>query len=77
MVGIAAHELRQKAPAALQKQLEDLKKELSQLRVAKVTGSASSRIAKITQEDKESTERAKEKVRVACLTLSAAVTPMT
>ncbi|KAL8434552.1 hypothetical protein Efla_000068 [Eimeria flavescens] len=48
-VGITAHELRQKAPKDLQKQLEDLKKELSQLRVAKVAGSASSKLAKITQ----------------------------
>lgn len=48
-VGIAAHELRQKAPKDLQKQLEDLKKELSQLRVAKVTGAVASRLAKITR----------------------------
>lgn len=41
--------MRQKSPKDLQKQLEDLKKELSQLRVSKVTGSASPKLAKITQ----------------------------
>ncbi|CDJ68132.1 ribosomal protein L35, putative [Eimeria necatrix] len=49
MVGITAHELRQKAPKDLQKQLEDLKKELSLLRVAKVTGATPAKLAKITQ----------------------------
>lgn len=47
-VGVTAHELRQKSPKDLQKQLEALKKELSQLRVAKVTGSGAFKLAKIT-----------------------------
>merc|ERR1711959_120167 len=49
MVKVKAHELRSgnKRKADLQKQLDDLKTELSQLRVAKVTGGAPSKLAKI------------------------------
>eukprot|EP00735_Rhodelphis_limneticus_P008354 TRINITY_DN21280_c0_g1::TRINITY_DN21280_c0_g1_i1::g.16357::m.16357 TRINITY_DN21280_c0_g1::TRINITY_DN21280_c0_g1_i1::g.16357 ORF type:complete len:138 (+),score=61.35,sp/Q6PBC1/RL35_XENTR/72.36/2e-52,Ribosomal_L29/PF00831.18/1.3e-19,Ribosomal_L29/PF00831.18/1.2e+03,YSIRK_signal/PF04650.12/0.058,DUF1546/PF07571.8/11,DUF1546/PF07571.8/25 TRINITY_DN21280_c0_g1_i1:39-416(+) len=47
MAKVAAHELRNKSKADLLKQLDDLKKELSQLRVAKVTGGASSQVSKI------------------------------
>ncbi|CDI87444.1 ribosomal protein L35, putative [Eimeria praecox] len=49
MVGIAARELRQKAPKDLQTQLEALKKELAQLRVVRVANGVSSRVSKITQ----------------------------
>ncbi|CDJ46693.1 ribosomal protein L35, putative [Eimeria brunetti] len=48
-VGVKAHELRQKTPEELQTQLETLKKELSRLRVAKVTGATATRLAKIIQ----------------------------
>ncbi|OEH78565.1 ribosomal protein [Cyclospora cayetanensis] len=48
-VGITAYELRQKAPKDLQKQLEDLKKELSQLRVSKGAGGVASKLVKITK----------------------------
>eukprot|EP01097_Dermamoeba_algensis_P007110 TRINITY_DN4460_c0_g1_i1.p1 TRINITY_DN4460_c0_g1~~TRINITY_DN4460_c0_g1_i1.p1 ORF type:complete len:125 (+),score=33.03 TRINITY_DN4460_c0_g1_i1:114-488(+) len=47
MAKIKAHELRTQKKAELLKKLEDLKKELSQLRVAKVTGGAPSKLAKI------------------------------
>lgn len=42
-----AYELRNKQKAQLLKQLEELKTELGQLRVAKVTGGAQSKLAKI------------------------------
>eukprot|EP00027_Filamoeba_sp_ATCC50430_P004423 CAMPEP_0168551448 /NCGR_PEP_ID=MMETSP0413-20121227/6178_1 /TAXON_ID=136452 /ORGANISM="Filamoeba nolandi, Strain NC-AS-23-1" /LENGTH=124 /DNA_ID=CAMNT_0008581975 /DNA_START=58 /DNA_END=432 /DNA_ORIENTATION=+ len=44
---VRAHELRTKSKAELLKQLEDLRNELAQLRVAKVTGGAPSKLAKI------------------------------
>jgi len=47
MPKIKAHELRSKKKGELQKQLEELKNELAQLRVAKVTGGAPSKLAKI------------------------------
>jgi len=46
-VGVKAHQLREQPKSELTKQLEDLKQELSQLRVAKVTGGAASKLAKI------------------------------
>lgn len=42
-----ASDLRTKTKAELLKQLEDLKKELAQLRITKVTGGAGSKLAKI------------------------------
>eukprot|EP00339_Tiarina_fusa_P029157 CAMPEP_0117041940 /NCGR_PEP_ID=MMETSP0472-20121206/29247_1 /TAXON_ID=693140 ORGANISM="Tiarina fusus, Strain LIS" /NCGR_SAMPLE_ID=MMETSP0472 /ASSEMBLY_ACC=CAM_ASM_000603 /LENGTH=123 /DNA_ID=CAMNT_0004753065 /DNA_START=16 /DNA_END=387 /DNA_ORIENTATION=- len=47
MVKIKAFELRSKNRDELLKQLEDLKTELQQLRVAKVTGGAASKLSKI------------------------------
>merc|ERR1719465_278931 len=47
MVKIKTHELRSKTKSDLTKQLEELKQELAQLRVAKVTGGAASKLAKI------------------------------
>mmetsp|Transcript_5082 Transcript_5082/g.7737 ORF Transcript_5082/g.7737 Transcript_5082/m.7737 type:complete len:124 (-) Transcript_5082:130-501(-) len=47
MAKIKAFELRQKGKADLLKQLDELKAELSQLRVTKVTGGAPSKLAKI------------------------------
>ena len=47
MARIKVHELRNKSKAELEKQLNDLKLELSQLRVAKVTGGAASKLARI------------------------------
>ncbi|KAI8518219.1 large ribosomal subunit protein uL29-like [Branchiostoma floridae x Branchiostoma belcheri] len=47
MVKIKAHELRGKKKEDLLKQLSELKEELSQLRVAKVTGGAASKLSKI------------------------------
>mmetsp|Transcript_36461 Transcript_36461/g.46795 ORF Transcript_36461/g.46795 Transcript_36461/m.46795 type:complete len:140 (+) Transcript_36461:67-486(+) len=47
MVKVKAHELREKNREDLLKQLDELKGELSQLRVAKVTGGAASKLAKI------------------------------
>ena len=44
---IKAHELRTKNKSELLKTLEELKNELAQLRVAKVTGGAASKLAKI------------------------------
>merc|ERR1712137_598839 len=45
---IKAHELREKSKQDLQKQLEDLKNELAQLRVSKVSGQGGpSKLAKI------------------------------
>jgi large subunit ribosomal protein L35e len=44
---VKAHELRGKKKDELIKQLEDLKNELAQLRVAKVTGGAPAKLAKI------------------------------
>merc|ERR1711911_343104 len=44
---IKCSELRTKMKEELTKQLEDLKHELSQLRVAKVTGGAASKLSKI------------------------------
>jgi large subunit ribosomal protein L35e len=46
-VKVKAFELRKQSKEALQKQLEDLKNELSQLRVAKVSGGAASKLAKM------------------------------
>eukprot|EP00299_Pterocystis_sp_00344_P007115 c2147_g1_i1.p2 GENE.c2147_g1_i1~~c2147_g1_i1.p2 ORF type:complete len:135 (+),score=40.26 c2147_g1_i1:34-405(+) len=43
-----AHELRNKGKAELLKQLADLKKELGELRVAKVTGGAAAKLSKIS-----------------------------
>ena len=42
-----AHELRQKTSKELLKEVDEQKQELSQLRVAKVTGTAPSKLAKI------------------------------
>ncbi|CAM9223686.1 unnamed protein product [Heterosigma akashiwo] len=47
MVKVKAHELRTKNKDELLKQLDDLKQELSGLRVAQVTGGAASKLAKI------------------------------
>ncbi|ELU10173.1 hypothetical protein CAPTEDRAFT_149132 [Capitella teleta] len=47
MVKVKAKELRGKKRDELEKQLTDLKVELSQLRVAKVTGGAASKLSKI------------------------------
>jgi len=47
MAKIKVHELRNKTKGDLTKQLEELKKELAQLRVAQVTGGAPSKLAKI------------------------------
>ncbi|OXB71051.1 UNVERIFIED_CONTAM: hypothetical protein H355_009338 [Colinus virginianus] len=48
-VKVKAHELRGKTQGELVKQLEDLKKELSQLRVAQLSGGAASKVSKIIQ----------------------------
>merc|ERR1712196_768568 len=47
MAKIKAYELRNNQKAQLLKKLEELKTELGQLRVAKVTGGAQSKLAKI------------------------------
>lgn len=47
MVKIKARDLHDKKKEELLKQLDDLKVELSQLRVAKVTGGAASKLSKI------------------------------
>merc|ERR1711966_556600 len=47
MAKIKVHELRKASKADLLKHLEELKTELQQLRVAKVTGGAASKLAKI------------------------------
>ncbi|KAJ3396965.1 60S ribosomal protein L35 [Lobulomyces angularis] len=47
MVKVKAHELRGRKKADLLKQLEDLKQELSTLRVTKVAGGAAGKVAKI------------------------------
>merc|ERR1719213_92085 len=44
---VKCHELKQKTAKELLKEATDLKTELSQLRVAKVTGGAASKLAKI------------------------------
>jgi large subunit ribosomal protein L35e len=44
---VKAHEIRSKTKGELSKQLEDLKTELGQLRVAKVTGGAASKLSKM------------------------------
>merc|ERR1712023_148456 len=44
---LKVHELRNKSKGDLEKQLEELKNELAQLRVSKVTGGAASKLAKI------------------------------
>ena len=44
---LKAHELRGKKKDDLQKQLDELKTELSSLRVAKVTGGAASKLSKM------------------------------
>ncbi|EKX52404.1 large subunit ribosomal protein L35e_1, cytoplasmic [Guillardia theta CCMP2712] len=47
MVKVKAHELRGKSREELLRQLDELKTELQQLRVAKVTGGAASKLSKI------------------------------
>merc|ERR1712231_36485 len=47
MAKLKVHEVRTKNKADLMKQLEELKTELAALRVAKVTGGAASKLAKI------------------------------
>lgn len=47
MVKIRAHELRGQSKDELMNQLEELKNELAQLRVAKVSGGPASKLAKI------------------------------
>merc|ERR1712137_1376947 len=47
MAKVKAHELREKSKDELLAQLEQLKKELAELRVAKVTGGAASKLSKI------------------------------
>ncbi|OQR86272.1 60S ribosomal protein L35 [Achlya hypogyna] len=47
MVQIKAHELRNKTKSELLAELDDFQQELAQLRVAKVTGGAASKLAKI------------------------------
>jgi len=47
MAKVKAHELRAKSKADLHKQLDELKQELGQLRVAKVTGGAASKLSKM------------------------------
>lgn len=49
MVKVKAHELRGKDEKDLMVQLDELKSELAQLRVAKVSGGASAKLAKIKQ----------------------------
>lgn len=49
MVKVKAHELREKDEKDLMGQLEDLKAELAQLRVAKVSGGAAAKLGKIKQ----------------------------
>ncbi|KAK4522459.1 hypothetical protein GAYE_SCF06G2762 [Galdieria yellowstonensis] len=49
MARVKAYEIRGKSKAELEKQLVDLKTELSQLRVAQVTGGAASKLAKIKE----------------------------
>jgi ribosomal protein L29 len=44
---LKVHELRNKPKSDLEKQLEELKTELAQLRVAKVTGGAASKLSKM------------------------------
>ena len=46
-VKVKAHELRGKKKEELLKQLDELKTELSQLEVAKVTGGAASKLSKM------------------------------
>ncbi|CAM9149030.1 unnamed protein product [Chrysoparadoxa australica] len=46
-VKVKAYELRTKSKTEMLKQLEELRTELSQLRVAKVTGGAASKLARI------------------------------
>eukprot|EP00920_Eleutheroschizon_duboscqi_P019174 GHVT01045395.1.p1 GENE.GHVT01045395.1~~GHVT01045395.1.p1 ORF type:complete len:145 (-),score=30.00 GHVT01045395.1:743-1177(-) len=45
---VKTYELRPKAPAMLRRQLEELRKELAELRVAQATGGAASKLAKIS-----------------------------
>merc|ERR1712108_90515 len=47
MVRVKAYELRAKTSKELLKELDDLRAELAQLRVAKVSGGAASKLAKI------------------------------
>lgn len=47
MVKVKAYELRTKTSKELLKELDEMKNELSQLRVAKVSGGAASKLAKI------------------------------
>ena len=47
MVKVKAYELRKKTKQELDKQLEELKTELSSLRVSKIAGGAPSKLSKI------------------------------
>jgi large subunit ribosomal protein L35e len=47
MVKVKAHELRSKSKDDLLKQLDQLKNELAQLRVAKVSGGPASKLSKM------------------------------
>lgn len=47
MLKIKAHELRSKSKEELLKQLDELKNELAQLRVAKVSGGPASKLSKM------------------------------
>ena len=47
MVKVRAHEIRTQTKSALKKKVEDLKKDLSNLRVQQKSGSKSTRVAKI------------------------------
>ena len=44
---LKVHELRNKCKSGLTKQLDELKSELTSLRVAKVTGGAASKLSKM------------------------------
>ena len=47
MAKVKAHELRQKSKSEIFKQLDELKTELQQLRVAKVTNGAAAKLSKM------------------------------
>ena len=49
MAKVKAYEIRKESGADLLKQLQELKKELAELRVAKVTGGAAAKVARINQ----------------------------
>ncbi|KAG0235023.1 ribosomal L29 protein-domain-containing protein [Mortierella sp. GBAus27b] len=48
MAAVKAYELRNKSPAELSKQLDELKQELATLKVQKVAGGSASRLTKIS-----------------------------